>query len=417
MQSKGLTIRNAVVTVLGLSVGTSLVNISCSTHYEWGGDLDPYSDCTWDTTDPLYHEYECIVRRCSIDAGLPEDNCNDGGASSSSGSSAQCTGTCVKNAPIGFGPPQPVYIGPPKAKYLFGCPDEVGAFGAPNQFNDLHVPSPGCPTCVCGSIKGACSPPDAITLRPGVCGSQPSDMFDFSGPSGWDGSCTNVNAMPAGAECPPNSGVSCAQSIDAATLAPPVETCEPIPLPVPKATSDKPWWTNIVMPCVANTLHGTCENAASENCLPPLPPDEPEWRYCVRQTGVHECPKGKGATFVDQYVAYDGFIDTRTCTACECGAAGGNCYGTLRTYKDDACSTNEIVSYPVGSNMTNCLNLPPTGDSFGSKELTDVTYVPGNCAPKGGEPVGEVVLIKTGVDADGNMVDTVTTWCCMDTTQ
>ncbi len=410
MHAKGLSATKALIGISGASLAF-LTFTACGVDYEWGPHVPSYA-CD-DITYSDYHSKRCVDWRCSVDAGLPEDNCPDAGSSEDGGSSARCTGTCVNNAPIGFSAPQPVYIGPPKAKYLFGCPPEVGAFAAPNQYHDLHVPSPGCPTCVCGSIKGTCSPPEKVTLRPTVCGAQASDTFDFSGPSGWDGSCTNFNAMPAGAQCPPGSGVACAQSIDAATLAPPVEACEPIPLPVPKLTSDKPWWTNTVMPCVSNALNGACDNAASEACLPSLPPGEPEWRYCVRQAGIHECPQGNGATFVHQYVAYDGFIDTRACTACECGASGGNCYGTLRTYADDACSTNEIVSYPVGSNMTNCLNLAPTGDSFGSKELTDVTYMPGACEPKGGEPIGDVVPIKSKIDENGKIVDTVTTWCCM----
>lgn len=168
------------------------------------------------------------------------------------------------------------------------------------------------------------------------------------------------------------------------------------------------------MSCSPSVLPGACDNAPSNTCLPSVPPDEPEWRYCVRKEGVHECPsKVPGVGFVKQYVAYDGYIDTRKCTECECGAAGGNCYGTLRTYKDDACSTNEITSIIVGSNMTNCMNLAPTGDSFGSKELTDLTYVPGACEPKGGEPVGDVVPIKTQIKPDGDVEETVTTWCCL----
>lgn len=412
MRSKCLSAHSLLI-VLALFLGGASF-MACGMNVNFDGIVEDAYPCD----DPKYSDYHadiCVDWRCESGNAIPEDNCPDAGSSSSSsGSSARCVGACVPNAPNGFEDPQPVYIGPGKAKYVFGCPAELGSFGAPNQYNDLHVPSPGCPSCVCGSIKGSCAPPATITLRASTCDTQPSDTFNFSGPDGWDGSCTNVNAMPAGAECPPGSGISCAQSIDAATLAPPVETCEPIPLPVPKATSDKPWWTNTVMSCSPSVLSGLCDKAAAETCLPSLPADEPEWRYCVRKVGIHECPQGDGATFVKQYVAYDGYMDTRKCTECECGASGGACYGTLRAYKDDACSTNELNSYVVGSNMTNCLNLPPSGDAFGSKEFTDLTYVPGSCEPKGGEPLGDVVPIKTKVTPAGDVVETVTTWCCAD---
>lgn len=409
MGSKSLTSRSFPIWIAAALVGASMM--ACGKEWNWDGIVEDAYPCD----DPKYSDYHselCVDWRCESGNAIPEDNCPDAGSSNDGGSSARCTGTCVPNKPDGFDAPQPVYIGAMRAKYVFGCPAEVGGPGG-FQYSGLNVPSPGCPSCVCGSIKGTCTPPATITLRASTCDSQPGSTFNFSGPDGWDGSCTNVNAMPAGAECPPGSGISCAQSIDAATLAPPVETCEPIPLPVPKATSDTPWWTNTVMSCSSSVLPGACDNVASEMCLPSLPPNEPEWRYCVRKQGIHECPTNvPGLGFVKQYIAYDGFIDTRKCTACECGASGGTCFGTLRAYKDDTCSTNEIVSYPVGSNMTNCLNLPPTGDSFGSKEFTDLTYVPGSCEPKGGEPIGEVVPIKTQVKPDGDVEETVTTWCC-----
>jgi hypothetical protein len=176
MQSKGLSIRNVLLVVVGTGLGAASFT-ACGVNYEFGGDIPDAYPCLTTTYDD-YHSLRCVQWRCKTGRGIPEDKCpdagtSDGGSSEDGGSSARCSGTCVKNAPLGFGAPQPVYIGPAKAKYVFGCPDDVGAFAAPNQYNDLHVPSPGCPTCVCGSIKGSCSPPDTITLRPGGCGSQP----------------------------------------------------------------------------------------------------------------------------------------------------------------------------------------------------------------------------------------------------
>lgn len=250
--------------------------------------------------------------------------------------------------------------------------------------------------------------------QPVQCFARPTTSF--AGPADWDGSCTTSNAVAANLECPQGSGVPCAQSIMTSPLPAPVQGCEPIPLPVPKATRDTPWWSNVVLSCSATATPEGCAQPASEQCLPPLPPDEPGWRYCVRSDSIRECVLS--SVFTQQFLTYpyDGFVDTRSCTECSCAASGGACTGTLRVYQDDACSTNELVSLMVSSDWPNCSNLAVLGDPLSSKEITDLAYEPGTCAPKAGEPSGtvepinddeHVVTVLHAPDAPGRSIECV----------
>ncbi len=399
MRSKGLTIRNVLVLLASLAASASIF-AACGVNYKWGNVLEDAWGCG-DPTSSDYHAIGCKQVRCFEDAGLPEDNCDDAGVEED-GSSARCTGECVPNAPNGFHNPQPVYIGPNNGKYG-GCPAELGEFGGVQYFG-LNVISFGCPSCTCGALEGACAPPATIGVRAGMCNDPQATSIDFAGPTNWDGSCTNINAVQAGAECPPGSGILCVQSIESAKMPPPVEACAPIAIPVLKAGSEVPWWTDIVLSCSANEAPQKCENATKDKCMPALPKDDPNWKYCVRamMPGVHKCPEGLGSKYTKQEVGYADYVDTRSCTDCACEPKGSVCYGTLRLYNDDTCSTNELTSSTLSSNMGECDNLQPPGESLSSKEFTDVLYVPGTCVPSGGEPFG-----TAGPDDA-----TVVTWCC-----
>lgn len=372
---------------------------------DWTGNA---RDCD-DPKDPAYDTWECIPRRCDVnpkdvvcDGGVEEDG---GSSASSSGSSARCSGTCVSNAPNDFSAPQPVYIGVPLGKYAFSCPDGVGAFGD-REYLDLHVPDPGCPSCICGPIEGTCNPrPNNIQVRAGTCDVPHAATEDFAAPENWDGSCTSLNAVPAGRECPPGSGIPCAQSVFASTLLEPEQGCESIPMPVPRLTNDLPRWKTMVLSCSATPTSETCTKSASQQCLPSLPRNEPGWRYCVRHEGqgVFACPSSLDSDFSEQVIAYTEYVDERRCTACGCKATGGECWGTLRMYEDETC-TNDAAMLSISSNTYECNNVPP-GLSLGSKEMTDLVYLPGTCEPTGGLPVGAAYPDQT----------TATTWCCMPT--
>jgi len=399
MHAKGFTaVRSFIVgSFVALVIGTFT---ACGVDYEWGPDVPAYP-CA-DPTYSDYHSIRCVRARCKDGKGIPEDHCPDAGSSEDGGSSARCPGPCVPNAPNGFDDPQPVYFGPNNGKYAAGCPVELGSFGGV-QYSGLNVISFGCPACTCGALEGSCAPPPAISVRAGLCDDPQATSTDFSGPANWDGSCTNTKAIAAGAECPPGSGVLCVQSIEASTMPAPTEACLPIPIPVPKFGSEVPWRSEIVLSCSANAAPQKCENATADKCMPALPVDDPNWKYCVRSMmpGKQLCP-GPGSTYTKQKLGYADYVDTRSCTECTCEPTGSACYGTLRLYNDDTCSTNELTATTLSSNLNSCDNLQPAGESLGSKEFTDLLYVPGTCVPSGGETFG------TAEPDDA----TVVTWCC-----
>jgi hypothetical protein len=387
------------VAVLPSLAFVTLALHGCGIPVDWGNARDCF-----DPNDPGYGDPEVCGSR--PDSGTDASTEDAGSSSSSSGSSARCSGTCVDNAPNDFAPPQIVYVGEPLAKYSYSCPSEAGAFGG-REYLNLHVPDPGCPKCICGPIEGTCNPrPNNIFLRAGTCDVLQLPTTNFAAPEGWDGSCTSLNAMPANVECPPGSGVPCAQSVYASTLLDPEQACEPVPMPVPKATSDSPRWETMVLSCSTTPRSESCTEAAANTCLPPLPTTEAGWRYCVRHDdpGVHACPSSIDSPFSEQIIAYSDYIDTRKCTECGCKASGGSCHGILRVYKDNACSTNELViAEGFSSEITLCSNFSMAGTEVGSKEMTDVVYVPGSCTPTGGVAVGTAYPDEA----------TAATWCCM----
>ncbi|MDI1429039.1 hypothetical protein [Polyangium sorediatum] len=313
--------------------------------------------------------------------------------------SCEPRGDCIPNEPDGFEPPQPFWIGPHDKAKLF-CPDDVGSFGS-LAYADLQPVTASCPACVCGPIEGTCSPrPGQIQIRAGSCAEAQTPTVDFGAPAGWDGSCTSAGALPAGAECPPGSGIPCAQSVYASALPDPVEGCKPEPVPVPKATADAPWWGQVALSCSASppAPAWTCE-AADTTCQWKLPPG---YRHCARREGVHACVEG--SPYAERFVVYpyDAIKDSRGCSPCECKASGGACYGSFRVYEDEACSVPLIVQ-PKDSIQHSCDPVTPPGGPIGSKEITDLQYAPGKCQPSGGAAFGTVEL------DDARAV----TWCCM----
>ncbi len=389
--------------IIGLVIVTSfgLIGLAngCSAD-QWNGanevccPTDP-KDVRWD--DPI-----CVEGRQWLaymkDAGIDGAGCSPPMWPSGKPESDEAVeSVCVPNAPDNFKPPQPLWVGPKEEDP--GCVPEVGAFGD-RRYNDLDVPYPSCPVCVCGDIKGSCSPrPNSIHVRADFCEVAQTYTTDFSGPENWDGSCTSINAIPAGAECPAGSGMPCAQSIYTSALPDPVEGCEPISWPVPKLYSDWITWKTTALSCNATPIDLVCPEHDSTR-FAVLPKG---WRHCVRHedNGIHECPSG--SQYKDQVIAYadKGYKDTRHCTECGCKAGGGTCYGTFNVYEDEQC-TKFVNMATLFSDTYECSNVP-AGVAIGSKELVDMMYMPGKCEPTGGVPIGSVEKDDAGA----------VTWCCM----
>lgn len=367
----------------------------------FSGDID--TCCPTDPRDPRFDDDICVEGREQLaaarDAGYDGAGCRAIFPGQEVKSVDEVIETvCVPNAPDNFHPPQPLWVGAGADDP--GCPAEVGAFGD-RRYNNIDPPPESCPVCECGPIEGTCSPqPNSIQIRADFCEVAQTYTSDFSSPQNWDGSCTNVHALPAGAECPAGSGVPCARSLYASALPDPQEECKPISQPVPKLHSGWITWGTRVLSCNATPIDLTCPDHDSTR-FAMLPQG---WRHCVRhqQNGIHECPSG--SMYKDQVIAYsyESYTNTRHCTECGCKASGGTCSGTFNVYEDEQC-TKFIDMATLNSETHECDNLP-VGTAVGSKELVDLVYVPGKCVPTGGVPIGEVKEKEAEA----------ATWCCLE---
>ncbi|HVK71266.1 MAG TPA: hypothetical protein VM694_42720 [Polyangium sp.] len=318
-------------------------------------------------------------------------------ASDGTSSAIGCTGPCIPRGPDGWNEPRAVWIGDASKAPTF-CPENMDLGFRTRAFADLAWEYGTCEACGCKEPTGTCTTlPESIEVRAAVCNQQ-GTALPFGGPAEWDGSCTSTNAIPAGAECPAGSGKLCAQSIAVSPLGPPVEDgCEPVVIPAEKpphvgvpSMSGPTWtWKTHAISCYLPT----CEDP-KEACVRTLAPLPNGFAHCVSLAGIHACPAPWNAK---ELVAYDddtaGATDGRACTACECGSpVGGGCLTHVRTFEDGACS-KLIYDDPISSFSLDeqCTNVSLPGIAIGSKEITPPEYIPGACAPSGGEPTGAVV--------------------------
>lgn len=380
-------------------------SVQCATWRKWAETvcLDP--------NDRMYNSEACVWARdyfekhpSLLDGGVDPDAGSEGGSDAGGdaggdAASARNNDHCVPNHPDHFASPQPVWFGPieqaPKE-----CASDVGAFGGRGYF-DLHKPtSEGCPACACGKIDGYCPTQiGGIQFRSGICEESNVITTDFSAPDGWDGSCTANNSIDQDAECPASSGTKCFQSIHAAALPDPVQGCKPLEIPVPKAITDPPKWKQSALSCTPRLEHGA---TADDVCI--SFPKASGWRTCVHSSFLGEQECHSDSKYTDRIVVYPekAIIDHRSCSACECETSGGICYGSLRYYADNNCTTAPKV-LGLSSQKSECDNVYPPGAAVGSKDLGEFFYVPGTCTPKGGVPIGDIELDTTNA----------VTWCCL----
>jgi hypothetical protein len=268
------------------------------------------------------------------------------------------------------------------------------------RFADLVAPPPSCGTCQCEASVGTCSElPTEMEARAGTCADSNALTLPFNGPAGWDGSCTDANAVPAGAACPPGSSTPCVQSLWTSPLpGPTFEACAPVE-PVPHSDFESHWLT-AGLACDADTLPQSC-NPDTLFCVrdKPLP-----WLQCVWRAGIHEqCPSNYSWKHYWMYAEEP--IDTRGCSDCQCGSPGGSaCLATLRLYDDSVCNS-EFATNPISSVDDWCAPVFPAGRALGGKAITDLSYLRGACAASGGEPTGEA-----RPDPDPQ---TAITFCCL----
>jgi hypothetical protein len=350
------------------------------------------------------------IFHCNPDATVPAPDCvpdagkdgsADGNADGPSAAPARCEHQCV---PVPLGDtaglwrevPGVVWVGP--RSEMPDCPPGADAEKL-TLYADLIAPPLVCDLCDCEPSEGECTKlPPQIQIRAGTCAMVGASTLPFEGPPDWDGSCTDVNAVPADAKCPEGSPTLCAQVVSVSPLPPPSwEACAVKVDQVPTFSKSVNWGT-AARACLSSIDPYTCADDA-QYCVPAAPPP---WRQCIWREGQHEdCPVNYAA---ERFVMYpeSGYEDKRDCTPCTCGAPmGSGCLGTMRLYDDATCASqcNEQMLSSFGEQ---CGNIWPPGRAIGSKSITDLTYIKGACVASGGEAIGEAYPKS----------DTAVTFCC-----
>ena len=150
--------------------------------------------------------YVCVDGHCLVpDAGTDAE----GGVSAVIG----CNGPCVDLPLDGWNGPRALSYGDTSDPALpKECPDELGSKAFWGHADPVWSPAE-CDACKCKTATGKCSTlPEKIELHAATC-NQAGSSLPFGGSPGWDGSCTNANAVAADAKCPAGSSNLCAQSI------------------------------------------------------------------------------------------------------------------------------------------------------------------------------------------------------------
>jgi len=347
-----------------------------------------------------------VIDRCGADPLGPSEACPENGDSSADaggtdgGTDAEadvpepnCPGLCVPfpesaDAALWSKWPDLVWIGP-LSERPEACPDDSNTAGKDLAmqfllYSELDAPPAVCDICECEKSEGECTELTTdITIRAGTCDNVIASTIPFGDPQGWDGSCTNADALPVDEKCPVGSSTLCAQSVAVGKLpGPTTESCAVTTHPVPNFTTSKDWKTGVIS-CRGNVNETACgEGSACVRDLP-LP-----WLQCIWRAGKHQvCPLEYDW---DRFWTYPetAIIDDRKCTKCECGApVGSACVGTLRLY-DDATCTSQSSQIDVASYGDQCTNLYPPGKAIGAKAIPDLHYIPGECLASGGGATG-----------------------------
>jgi hypothetical protein len=342
---------------------------------------------------PLLAGYTCDdPDEGHVDADGREDPChrNDSTRVVDAGSDSGPNGPpcqCVPIAPNGWQEPVLVWIGPPSVAPA--CPTQAPARLAYGL--EIIASSISCGACACDPPVGSCTLPEISSTSSALCpGTAPgaSHIF-FNAPSGWDGSCTSMDAIPGG-NC---ASSPCVQSLTISPLILTQGECTPKAAP-PSNPPTQPVWGTVAVSCKSSSSLA-CSNAG-EVCGPAAPP---EYRRCISLREDSPCPTGP---YSERHLAFDALKDNRGCAPCSCGPAVGNsCTASISVFKDDACTLPLLGTVPVSSNGPSCFDLQPPGPPLGSKSAGPIIYSPGVCQPSGGVPTGS---------ADGV---SPTTFCCL----
>lgn len=313
------------------------------------------------------------------EAGPPADDGGlDAGPDAQADAGPSCPGACVDAPPLGWSDPALLWLGP-MGSAPPSCPAEAPVVGF-QGFADLDAPPASCGACSCSASTASCTLPASFTASTAACNPGGGVATSFDAPAAWDGSCTADNAIGQGQMC---GALACAKSLTAGPLTVTGEACgvvlgEPA-TPTPPAT-----WQTAALACKRGSS-APCDDP-TQVCAP-VAVAPPGFALCVFQAGDVDCP----STFPDKHGVATGADDKRGCAPCACGAPmDGLCVATLNVFTDDVCAA-PLLSVQVGSTGPGCFDLVPPGPALGSKSLDKLKYVPGTCAPSGGEAAGQVM--------------------------
>lgn len=357
---------------------------------ELGQDLVAASYCY----DLEKHDYWCC------DRWTPRDHpaCNDAGADASTDASDTgevdassddggppadevCPWACTPVGGAGFDPfPSYVWFGietdpsPPPLEGLKWT-----------SWVDVKLKEPTCPTCSCIAPTNwsvGCVFPTVWNVESKTCQelSSPS-VTPFDPPLNWAGSCTSTNPITEGLMC---GGEPCVKSLvlQPPTVAPCVaeSVMSPDGQPVDAIEHER------VIEYVSASKGQSC--GSTSNCIAPPPTG---YKLCLVANEVEvalPCPEG----WTDRRTGWRVVTNTRTCSACTCGAPeGASCTVRASVYADDACNDERGNMVLVSTGADQCIDLA-VGTAVGSKAAEVLSYQPGACAPSTSELLGEVTF-------------------------
>ncbi len=285
---------------------------------------------------------------------------------------------CAPTVPAGWSGPVALWQGagssnPPTCSSAGGYPTETV-----NATSGLSASPAVCPGCSCGSPKGV------------SCQVAAASFYGNNSCAGGAGSLNIVQGICQG---------FISLSLDPSSVRWQSATsgggaCLPIPSSLPVVPPLE--WASRARVCANPAAGGGCWAAA---CVPrPSPPFAQA--VCVYQNGDISCP----GTYNQKLVYYQGAVDNRSCTGCDCQPpTGTSCSGTLKLWTDLNCQVDETTLTSVGQ----CAQLgpDPTPPSPPYQTLRSIRYSGG---PSGSGSCASLPSTTTGSASPAAPV----TFCC-----
>jgi hypothetical protein len=247
-----------------------------------------------------------------------------------------------------------------------------GAFATPlyDGFGSPVAAAAAC-TCKCGApLDVICSAPTMTFYSDWsckqVCGVGQSlasscNALNLPGTNGYNPGCLATSFRLSGSD---PSGGSCA--------------------PEATVTLSPPTWKDAVRLCAPAVEPAAC--GAGQVTVPPVGDGFQKGNYCVARSGEWACPSG----YPSRRTYHESAADTRSCSACNCGAPTGASCGAPAVHADMTCGG---TSRPTRGSKCDVL-----GNASAASFSDQATG--GACAPHGGAPIGTVAP------------DAPTTICC-----